>query len=63
MTEKTPAELRGSGHPQHEGEIQIQGLNGTVSIVRDAHGVPHITAESEHDVWFAQGFCHGQDRL
>jgi penicillin amidase len=63
MTEKTPGELRGSGHPQHEGEIQIQGLNGSVSIVRDAHGVPHITAESEHDVWFAQGFCHGQDRL
>ena len=59
----TPEQLRQSGPPQHAGELRLQDLKGTVSIVRDEHGVPHIEAESEHDLWFAQGFCHGQDRL
>ncbi|HEX7436999.1 MAG TPA: penicillin acylase family protein, partial [Caldimonas sp.] len=26
-------------------------------------GVPHITARTEHDAWFAQGYVHAQDRL
>ena len=59
----TPEQLRQSGLPRHEGELRLQDLKGTVTIVRDEHGVPHIEAESEHDLWFAQGFCHGQDRL
>ena len=25
--------------------------------------MPHIRAETDHDLWFGQGFCHGQDRL
>lgn len=30
-------------------------------ILRNEHGVPHIFAENEHDLIFAQGFVHAQD--
>ena len=32
-------------------------------VRRDRWGVPHIEAGSAADLWFAEGFCHGQDRL
>ena len=32
-------------------------------IVRDRWGIPHITAQTEHDLFFAQGFVQAQDRL
>jgi penicillin G amidase len=41
----------------------MEGLDGTVEVRRDRWGVPHIRAATAHDLWFAQGFCHGQDRL
>src|SRR4029078_9637843 len=34
-----------------------------VDNLRDRFGVPHVRARSVHDVTFALGFCHGQDRL
>jgi penicillin amidase len=49
--------------PRQEGTIHLSGLESPVEIRRDRWGVPHITARSERDIWFAQGFCHGQDRL
>lgn len=49
--------------PQVKGEQRLDGLDAAVEIVRDRWGVPHIYAENEHDVWFAQGFVHAQDRL
>lgn len=49
--------------PRTEGEITLEGLEGPVEIRRDRWGVPHVSATSERDLWFAQGFCHGQDRL
>ncbi len=52
-----------SGAPQHEGTIGVAGLERPVTIARDAHGIPHVTGESEHDVFFAMGFTHAQDRL
>lgn len=48
---------------QHEGEIKLEGLHGKVEIRRDREGVPYIFAESQEDVFFAQGFVHAQDRL
>ena len=32
-------------------------------VRRDRWGVPHIEADDADDLYFAQGFCHGQDRL
>ena len=53
---KVPGEL-----PAAE-RLNIPGLKGEVTIIRDEWGVPHIFAEYEEDMFFAQGFCHAQDR-
>ncbi|GAB4504319.1 MAG: penicillin acylase family protein [Anaerolineales bacterium] len=49
--------------PQIDGEIQIVGLDGPVDIYRDAMGIPHIYASTTHDLFFAQGYVHAQDRF
>lgn len=49
--------------PQVSGMLTVDGLLQPVRVVRDRWGVPHIYAQSEHDVFFAQGFVQAQDRL
>jgi penicillin amidase len=49
--------------PQIDGEIQLEGLNGPVDVYRDNMGIPHIYATTPHDLFFAQGFIHAQDRF
>ena len=49
--------------PKQKGTIELQGLEGRVRVRRDRWGVPHIEAERREDLYFAQGFCHAQDRL
>jgi penicillin G amidase len=49
--------------PRTKGSLRVVGVEGTVEIARDRWGVPHIRAATDHDLWFGQGFCHGQDRL
>lgn len=49
--------------PKQKGTIPLAGLEGPVSVHRDRWGVPHVAADYERDLWFAEGFCHGQDRL
>lgn len=49
--------------PQIDGEIQLDGLDGAVDIYRDGMGVPHIYAATTHDLFFAQGYVHAQDRF
>ncbi len=49
--------------PQVEGELHLNGLDGEVDIYRDEYGIPHIFASSLHDLFFAQGFVHAQDRF
>jgi penicillin amidase len=49
--------------PQVDGEIPLDGLDGSVDIYRDKMGVPHIYATTQHDLFFAQGFVHAQDRF
>jgi penicillin amidase len=46
-----------------KGAIRLEGLDDEVEILRDRWGVPHIYANGEHDLLFAQGFVHAQDRL
>lgn len=48
--------------PQVSGELTFKGLNSEVEILRDAWGVPHIYADNSHDLFFAQGVTHAQDR-
>jgi len=49
--------------PQTEGEITVAGLQNETIIVRDQYGIPHIFAETRHDIFFAVGVVHAQDRL
>lgn len=49
--------------PQYEGELTLSGLHHSVKILRDEFAVPHIFAEDEHDLFFAQGYVHAQERL
>ena len=49
--------------PQVEGTIQLKGISENVTIARDENGIPHISGENWHDVYFGIGFAHGQDRL
>jgi penicillin G amidase len=49
--------------PQRRGTIELRGLEGRVRVRRDRWGVPHIEADAHADLYFAEGFVHGQDRL
>lgn len=48
---------------QIEGELHIEGLQSPVEVVRDENGVPHISAQNEHDLFVAQGYIQAQDRM
>src|SRR5260221_1495343 len=48
--------------PQTGGTLTIAGLNGPVTIYRDASGIPQIYASSTHDLFFGQGLVQAQDR-
>src|SRR5579864_2772926 len=52
-----------SALPQLDGTISVAGLQAPVAVVRDTHGVPHITAANLEDLFFAQGYVTAQDRL
>jgi penicillin amidase len=56
-------QLSRSRLPQITGRLRLPGLNSPVEILRDRWGVPHIYASNLHDLLFAQGFVHAQDRL
>jgi penicillin amidase len=49
--------------PRAEGTRSVPGLLARVEVIRDDMGVPQIYAENEHDLLFAQGYVHAQDRL
>lgn len=49
--------------PQANGTIETPGLTANVTVQRDAHGIPTITAKTSDDLFFAQGFVHAQDRF
>ena len=49
--------------PDQPEVIAVRGLGQPVEIVRDKWGIPHISARSESDLFFAQGFNAASDRL
>src|SRR5512138_869281 len=58
-----PGTVAPRSFPQIEGEIKLDGLNGPVDIYRDQMGIPHIYASTSHDLFFAQGYVHAQERF
>jgi penicillin G amidase len=49
--------------PRKHGTTSLEGLHEPVEIITDIYGIPHIYAQSEDDLYFAQGYMHAQDRL
>jgi penicillin G amidase len=53
--------------PVLDGDVHINtssgGLASAVTVRRDGHGVPHIEAASQDDLFVAQGYVTAQDRL
>src|SRR5436305_4336762 len=48
---------------QTAGTVRLHGLARPVTVLRDPWGIPHIYAETQDDLFFAQGFVAAQDRL
>lgn len=49
--------------PQISGEMNVNILDADVEVTKDDMGVPHIVAESDADLYRAQGFVQAQDRM
>ena len=49
--------------PTTAGNITVPGVSAPVTVYRDDAGVPQIVAETDHDLFFAQGYVHAQDRF
>ena len=49
--------------PQLDGDLHLAGLSAPVVVRHDAHGVPHIDAANQDDLFVAQGYVTAQDRL
>jgi penicillin amidase len=52
-----------SKQPSRQGMMELQHLQGSVSVRYDERGVPHIRADNETDLYRALGYVHAQDRL
>ena len=49
--------------PDYAGEVTLPGLTGSVTVLRDARGVPQVYADNADDLFRAQGYVHAQDRF
>jgi penicillin amidase len=47
----------------YSGDLELQGLDARVEIIRDSEGVPHVIGASLNDIHTALGAVHAQDRL
>lgn len=56
-------QVEGDGNDSRDGQLSLSGLSADVLIRYDANAVPHIFAENDHDLYFAQGFVVARDRL
>jgi penicillin G amidase len=49
--------------PKYGGSCSIPGLTSKVKVCWQSHGIPHVFANNEHDLFLAQGYLHAQERL
>lgn len=55
--------LRAQGSAESPTTLRVTGLERPVDILRDRWGINHIYAQTEHDLFFAQGYAAAKDRL
>jgi penicillin amidase len=46
-----------------DGTVSGLALRAPVELLRDGRGVPHIVAQNVHDLFYAQGYAEGSERL
>ncbi|KRC58827.1 penicillin amidase [Agromyces sp. Root81] len=49
--------------PTTNGAVAVPGLGAEVTVIRDDAGIPQLYAETDRDLFFAQGYVHAQDRF
>ncbi|WP_084516306.1 penicillin acylase family protein [Microbacterium luticocti] len=49
--------------PTLDGSVTAKGLHAKVTVLRDDRGIPTLQADDTHDLFFAQGYVHAQDRF
>ncbi|SOE13139.1 penicillin amidase [Streptomyces sp. 2323.1] len=49
--------------PQTTGSLKVPGLTNPVDVTRDANGIPQIYADTDEDLFRAQGYVQAQDRF
>ncbi len=49
--------------PDYEGTVELEGLASDVQVRFDPYGVPHIFAENDEDLFFAQGYITARERM
>ena len=52
-----------SSLPRLQGNLKVSGLSASVTISRDAQGVPTLVGRTRSDLVFALGYLHGQERF
>jgi penicillin amidase len=52
-----------SKQPIRTGKVNLSNLQAPVNVRYDEHGVPHIQAQNEADMYRTLGYVHAQDRL
>lgn len=55
--------IANSALPQLDGKARVKGISTQVTVSRDTHGFPTITAGNLDDLFFAQAYVTAQDRL
>lgn len=49
--------------PTTDGDERLLGLQARAEVLRDRHGVPHVFAANERDLFFLQGYVTAGDRM
>ncbi len=49
--------------PGYNGSIALKGLRAPVEVRSDGHAIPHLFAESDEDLFFAQGYITARERM
>ena len=55
--------IKKSALPDYSKDLNIPGLRGEVTVLRDSFAIPHIYADNDKDLYMATGFVMAQDRL
>ncbi len=59
----SPALVAGELPAPEYTRLEVSGLEQPVEILKDLWGISHIYAETEHDLFFGQGYSAVRDRL